>query len=182
MTHPAEKEVLTHNLALIVEVMRQNKLATLTIEYAGSGDSGDTFEVAVFDAHNAPQRMPTTEVLGKRVHRDYASGPNRIWVLSVADRYRPTPFIDFIQDFHCEVLAAQGHGSYEDGEGGGGMLTITVEGTCTLEHYDYYVEKAESTSDLSEFMPELLPEEPAPASNGITLPAMVRAEPYCVEV
>jgi hypothetical protein len=181
MTHAVQKEVLAHNLALIVEVLRQHNLARLTIDYAGSGDSGDTFEVAVFDAHDAAQPMPTAEVQGKRVISHYDSSISRETVLSVGDRPKPTPFVDFIEDFHCEVLSASNHQGFEDGEGGGGTLTITVEGTCSLEHYDYYVEKSESTTDFSELMPQL-PAPVAPEPNGITLPVLVRTEPYCVEV
>lgn len=182
MTTAAEKEVLSHNLALIVQVLRQNNLASLTIDYAGSGDSGDTFDVAVFDVHGNQGDLPGTELTGMHARRSYGPAPAYPVTIVAEQATRARPFADFLEDFHCMVLSMDGKDGYENNEGGGGTLTITIEGTCTLEHYDYIIEREESTTDLSEFMPALLPEVPEPAPNAIELPKLVCADPYCVEV
>jgi hypothetical protein len=182
MTTLFEKEVLSHNLALIVQVLRDHHLAKLTIEYAGSGDSGEQFDIAVFDAQGKEGKVPTTALLGKHALRHYGPAPTYALTITCEDATQPRSFADFLEDFHSAVLTTQDRGGYEDNEGGGGMLTIDVSGECLLEHYDFYTARSESTSDLSEFMPELSEAGPEPQRPAIALPAQVNASPYCVEV
>ena len=182
MTTPAEKEVLSHNLALIVQVLRDHHLAKLTIEYAGSGDSGEQFDIAVFDAQGNEGKVPTTALMGKHALRHYGPAPTYAITITSEDATQPRSFADFLEDFHSAVLTIEGKDGYENNDGGGGSLTVDVSGECLLEHYDYYTERNESTSDLSDFMPELPEPEPEPQRPAIALPAQVNASPYCVEV
>jgi len=182
MSNPFEAEVLSHNLALIVGVLRKHNLASLTIEYAGSGDSGDTFELAVFDADDNAQPLPTDSLAGKHVRRTYGAAPVYTVHHAVEDDTTSRPFSDFLEDFHCIVLEKENRQGYENNDGGGGQLTIRVSGEFTLDHYDWVTHKDEFTSDLSEFMPPVPEPTPEPERQAVALPAVVRAEPYCVEV
>lgn len=175
-------EVLTHNLALMVEVLLTHNLASLTIEYAGSGDSGDTFDVTAFDSQGNPQSLPYAPVLGKCVRRVSSGAPNYTVTETAEDATEPRPFSSFVEDVHCAVLEREGKSGFEDNQGGGGTFTLDVSGACTLDHYDYIIERDESSSDLSEFMPPVPEPTPEHERKAVLLPAQSHSSPYCVEV
>jgi hypothetical protein len=182
MKSDIEKAVTSHNLSLIVSVLRQHGLARLRIEYAGSGDSGDTFEMTAYDASDAARDLPTVSVKGKSVSRQYGPAPAYAVTVQEVTPEAPVAFTTFLEDFHWGVLDMAGHSGFENGDGGQGSLAISVDGTCVLEHSDNYVATTDYTTNLSEFMPApVIAPEPTPRAEP-TLPPRTDATPYCVEV
>ncbi|CAH2902124.1 MAG: hypothetical protein PCALPYG88_5711 [uncultured Paraburkholderia sp.] len=100
-----------------------------TAEYAGYGDSGDHFDIAItWPGSPAGSADVTTE-----------SGS------ASSDGLNDPDFDTQFENLVWDAVCAAGHDGWENNEGGGGTFTLFPDGTATLDHYDNVTNSNESS-------------------------------------
>lgn len=128
-----QKAVFKHNLATLVAALAPLGCTQVDVEYSGSGDSGDQCDVTFLppdiDVDDAMQ------VKGQTVASHYSSGA---WEYSIVES--DVSLSDLAGSVCDACIDATGHDGYQNGEGGGGSLTINMQtGRIQFEHYDNVV-------------------------------------------
>ncbi|MDR8763318.1 DUF6878 family protein [Burkholderia multivorans] len=122
---------LNPTLAQLSTVLRAAGAVSATAEYAGYGDSGDHFEIAIQwpadPAGNADATEPRSTTSDSLDYPDFDNQfENLVW----------------------DAVSSAGHDGWENNEGGGGTFTLLPDGTATLEHYDNVENSNESTHEF----------------------------------
>ena len=138
--------IVQHNKAVIIAAMRSFGLTSVVASYEGGGDEGGFTGVT-----SSPDEPDDTEAMNSKVtyktviHTfDKESG---YWPSSVVDLTASLEIV--VENFTDALLALHGHESYENGDGGGGTVTIDAESeTVTHDHYDNVVETVSSSHSL----------------------------------
>lgn len=132
------------NVATLAVFLARHRIASCAVEYRGSGDSGESEE-------------QTFEPLEGDDISEAASNEKLAFV-AFTPSFNETPSKAEIKDCDLEsflsrtldhALIANNHSGYENGEGGGGTLTIHATGAWELAHFDYVVSEEHDTSDGS---------------------------------
>jgi hypothetical protein len=123
LTPPANRgAALRANIALFAEALSVHGITEVTATYAGSGDSGDTFDVGVSPSG---AELPTGTVC--------------LWRMGYGGEVEPEamPYeaaVEYLTDLAIDVT---GHSGYENNSGGGGDFVVDVRASAArLDHYD----------------------------------------------
>lgn len=121
------------NKAAILKAMSGAGVARVVVEYAGAGDSGEGIDVGIEPA--GASATVHLQVVNSSFDQD-----GKRWVYGADIKELP---LDEAAEQLCEDLISEaGHSGYENGDGGGGTMTLTLEtGELQLEHYDCYIER-----------------------------------------
>jgi hypothetical protein len=164
---PVAKSILEPFLAKLKEL----GVGLVTAEYTGGGDSGDIDNVAFILAGE-------TEDVGPDSEETQGSEVNPVTDVSVAfpsrsydivnhtyvydpvteESYKDLPLRDVAERLLFILIENTGHSGWENNEGGGGNLTLNVDGEVTLEHYDYVDKEVQVANTKYEFTGAPAPE------------------------
>ncbi|MDR8402137.1 hypothetical protein NE850_38085 [Paraburkholderia sp. USG1] len=122
---------LNPSLAQLSTVLRVTGAVSATAEYAGYGDSGDHFEIAIQCPANPAGSADTTEP--RSINSNSLDCPD---------------FDARFENLVWDAVTVAGHDGWENNEGGGGTFTLLPDGTATLEHYDNVENSNESTHEF----------------------------------
>lgn len=122
---------LNPTLAQLSTVLRVAGAVSATAEYAGYGDSGDHFEIAIQWPTNPAGNADTTEPRS-----------------TTSDSLDYPDFDVRFENLVWDAVSSAGHDGWENNEGGGGTFTLRPDGTATLEHYDNVENSNESTHEF----------------------------------
>lgn len=115
-------------LAHLSMVLRAAGAVSATAEYAGYGDSGDHFDIAI--------AWPDSPAgIGNKTESKSAS----------SDRLNAADFDTQFENLVWDAVSVAGHDGWENNEGGGGTFTLLPDGTATLDHYDNVANSNESS-------------------------------------
>lgn len=134
----AGASLIAHNKPLILAALKASGITSATISYSGEGDSGGVYEHA-FTPDTSPNEVTMRVIQGTFIDKK--------WTYASVDKVMEmTEALETLLD---DALEYHDHSGYENGDGGGGELTIDVSvGTFTLAHYDNYIERDEFTHDV----------------------------------
>jgi hypothetical protein len=136
-------DVIAHNKNAIIAAMKDAGLVTVEATYSGSGGSGNGYEIG-----STPQNREAMEraVEIQTINREYDRDAH-VWIETV--RIKSVDLAEAIRDLCENLISAAGHDGFQDGDGGGGTMTIVADtGFCELAHYDYVVD---TVHDYHEF-------------------------------
>lgn len=128
--------VMAANKKVILDVLRSLGVTSATVTYEGSGDSGGVESIEY--QPDIDVKVTNVKAALLSIQRFYSRPKIEVAVIQ-GD-------VDFILSTFCDdVIAACGYAGYENNEGGGGTLTLDVQGeTVQLEQYS--VEYVRETS------------------------------------
>ncbi len=122
-------EILPHNKQVLFDALSAAGIDVVTVEFDGSGDSGQFEAPAGFDADNTEVAIPSGEITVKVV--DFETGTIR--------EQTTTPRA-YIETLACDFLEST-HSGWEDGEGANGEFRFSLsERTITLDYNERYVD------------------------------------------
>jgi len=122
-------EILPQNKTILFDALTTAGVLVVTVDFDGSGDSGQLEAPAAFDAENNEIEIPAIEIVVKVVDFDTGTASEQT-----------TTVKEFIETLAYELLE-QLHGNWEDGEGAQGEFRFsTAEQTITLDYNERYVE------------------------------------------
>jgi hypothetical protein len=165
-TTPAPR--LTHSAALLVyrdalvAAASTTGLVAVELKYSGANDEGRTEEIC-----SEPEGASLDDVFIEA----WACEPR--WQPGGEFHFVKVParrsISDVLEEMSDLALAVCGHGGYDSGDGGYGVLRLDLRtGMLTLEHHDYYLESVKSFHDLSDVVnDEPANDMPALDENGI---------------
>jgi hypothetical protein len=128
-------EILEINIQTIAQALSAVGATSATVEYSGSGDSGDSIDFSL-DWPGEPGQQPG-EVTHQVTSLVKEEGTVRYLLVAVE---RTSDFKSAIEDVLWQAISSAGHEGWENQEGGGGSFTVFANGHATLEHYDNVVE------------------------------------------
>lgn len=129
---------IAHNKAQLVEALKTAGIASAIVEYSGEGDDGGHYDFAY-----TPDLKIDTPITIKVLTGEFVDGK---WKHCEVEKSMPMD--DALGNFLDELLTQHGHDGYENGDGGGGTLTINVqENSYLLEHYDNIVQQESSSHE-----------------------------------
>ena len=156
-TSPEHAAAIKQNIGTFAELLTRLGAPSMSLTYAGSGDSGCVEDCAIDWPEGVTGNEPTS-VPFVAVHTDYSGKVLRYSTVS-----QELSFNDACDAFLDLVLDQHHHSGWEDGSGGGGTLTLTAEGELRVDHYDV-VEIHEEDSIVYPAPPKPAPlERPSPA-------------------
>jgi hypothetical protein len=124
-----ETEILPHNKQVLFDALSAAGIDVVTVEFEGSGDSGQFEAPAGFDAKNTEVPIPADEITVKIV--EFETG---------AIREQTTTPREYIETLACDFLEST-HSGWEDGEGANGEFRFSLsERTITLDYNERYVD------------------------------------------
>lgn len=123
---------LNRTLAQLSTALRVAGAVSATAEYAGYGDSGDHFEIAIQWPANPAGNADTTEPRS-----------------TTSDSLDYPDFDARFENLVWDAVSSAGHDGWENNEGGGGTFTLLPDGTAILEHYDNVENSNDSTHGFS---------------------------------
>jgi hypothetical protein len=140
LTFTIAEAMMANNLSSVAMAMRRHKVTHVEVRYSGSGDSGDSEEVEVYKDNISSDNSPVLveDIIEVSVNSRYeivASGE-----LKKTHEFSPM-LVNFKQaclNLMEEAISIGNHDGWEINEGGGGTLTINLDGTAVLSHYDNY--------------------------------------------
>jgi hypothetical protein len=122
-------EILPHNKQVLFDALSAAGIDVVTVEFDGSGDSGQFEAPAGFDAENTEVAIPAGEITVKVV--DFETGTIREQTTTPRE-YIETLAYDFLESTHS---------GWEDGEGANGEFRFSLsERTITLDYNERYVD------------------------------------------
>ncbi len=149
-TSPKHADAIKQNVSTFSEMLSRVGAPSLSLTYAGGGDSGSV-EDCVIDWPGGVAGQEPEKIAFVGVRTDYSGKTLRYYTetseLSFSDA------CDALLDL---VLEQHGHSGWEDGNGGGGTLTLTAEGALRVDHYDVVEVHEEDTIEYA------APPKPAP--------------------
>jgi len=126
-----ERDRLPPAKAALLAGLKASRVATVTIEYDGEGDSGQIETIVARTARGKPATLRgsvTLDLHGQA--REYKS------------------LEEVLDEFAWAILRVY-HDGFENNEGGFGTLTIDVaKGTITLDHNDRIIEVSNTETEL----------------------------------
>lgn len=137
MSEATIKDVITYNVRVITEAMKAADVHSVTITYAGGGDSGCVEKLDVDDLDGG-RRLPEGEFTFKSASYDYRQEK---YVVTEAKGL----FRNLVEATLWLAIDDSGHSGWEDANGGGGSMTFTQDGGCILDHYDNVVHEEHSS-------------------------------------
>lgn len=114
---------LNPTLAQLSTVLRVAGAVSATAEYAGYGDSGNHFEIAIQWPANPAGNADTTEPRS-----------------TTSDSLDCPDFDARFEHIVWDAVSAAGHDGWENNEGGGGTFIVHADATASLEHYDNFTD------------------------------------------
>jgi hypothetical protein len=118
-------EIFPLNKALAIEALRGAGVTKATVEFSGSGDSGQLDGVA-FEPE--AQDFPAIDVTLRSTSMYPGSHLNRYLTVD-----------DLIETLAFQVIDAAGHSGWENNDGASGNIVFDIEaGTIEFEIYSYY--------------------------------------------
>lgn len=134
---------LEFNKQVLLEALRTLGIQAVTVTYAGSGDSGQVEGVEV-NPETRPFDVVQVELAQPDASRDPISGE---WLTRL--ELRPVSLVSALGDFCEDAIELAGHGGWENGDGGEGTLTLTVDtGEVVLEHTEFFTDSTSMTHTL----------------------------------
>jgi len=126
-----------HRTALVIG-LNGSAIEQMVIEYAGSGDEGNGFEISV-----TPSSVVIDDLLIETADSEYYEMEPGTYRYKVS---KGSMDLSSLLEEMCDLaLTVGGHSGYEDNEGGYGSLTFTMAtGELKLVHNDY-ASKVETT-------------------------------------
>ena len=122
-------EILPHNKQVLFDALSAAGIDVVTVEFDGSGDSGQFEAPSGFDAENSEVAIPAGEITVKVV--DFETGTIREQTTTPRE-YIETLAYDFLESTHS---------GWEDGEGANGEFRFSLsERTITLDYNERYVD------------------------------------------
>ncbi len=119
----------SENMDRLRDWMQRHAIAEISQQYQSTQGESLRFRPYFKAAANATQQ----------VREACASGIIRKW--PVADPPGDDNVRDVVDLALEDVIDMAGHDSWEREEGGGGECTFKPDGSCVLEHYDYFLER-----------------------------------------
>jgi len=113
---------LAKNIDVCAKAMRENDIRYFTVEYSGSGDSGDYFSIN----NDADKNCSTIKVDGYKINDQ-----NNQQIIETT-----TTTLDALIEMLAEDIIESYHDGYEINDGGGGYLTIHDQGCAILSGYN----------------------------------------------
>jgi hypothetical protein len=115
-----------------------------SVEYAGSGDSGEGEEVLVYADQDRIRQLPLSALLKAEVGllravRQWEPAPLGRLVVKGVEVER-LGFEEALKELCDQMIEHCGHAGFENGDGGRGEMALSVASGLTLEHENYYVE------------------------------------------
>lgn len=140
-----ERSILEANRDACLAAMAYLGAHTASVEYAGSGDSGEGEEVLVYADQDRIGQLPLSALLAVNVGllqavRQWEPGPRspRLVVKGVeVERHGLEEALKALCD---QMIDHCGHAGFENGDGGRGEMVLSVASGLTLEHENFYVE------------------------------------------
>jgi len=122
-------EILPANKALLFNALDQAGIAKITIDFEGSGDSGQFERPTAYDAEEKELPIPTIAIVIQAV--DFERG-----TITTVETTLP----EFLETLACSALEER-HSGWEDNEGAYGQFRFsTTEQTIKLECWERYIE------------------------------------------
>lgn len=122
-------EILPDNKRVLFEALAAARIAVVTIDFDGYGDSGSFQGAAAFDANSPEIPLPTADITIKTVVFDTG--------VLAEDVTTPRDYIESLVGKFLEHT----HSGWEDGEGAYGQFRFSLaERTITLEYNERYVD------------------------------------------
>lgn len=129
----AERKRFAAVKARLCKALKEQGIASVTIEYDGEGDSGQIGDIAARSSDNKPLDIEAPITLA--IHKPKT--PTRYASLS-----------DALDDFAWTVLQFY-HGGFQDNEGGFGTLTIHVsDGKVTIDHNNRFTDVENTVTEV----------------------------------
>lgn len=152
--------ILAANRDACLAAMAHIGVRVASVEYAGSGDSGDGFEVFAYTDLDRRQQV-ATPLLSLEVGMLYAlrrwemGNPFGRSVVYGTEVKRMT--LEEALELLCDqVIDHFGHSGFENNDGGRGEMSLNSSEGLTLEHTDYYTESNEYSHTLEAGADEVL--------------------------
>lgn len=139
------RERMMANKEAVLTALRVIGAATVTVEYSGSGDSGQVDQVVVADVQGQQLDVSLIPKLTVQVEQsEWKDG-------SFATRtYSQEDFLYNVLANFCMDWLESEHAGWENNDGGQGEMEIVVaDGEFTLNHQENYVEHTDYSYSLS---------------------------------
>lgn len=137
----AIRDRVAFNKGEILKGLKSIGATTATCHYSGEGDDGGSVDIGVY----GPDNQTLIQADDCHVQRKQLKHQR------VADKWVPqlveerVSLIEAIENLCEDMIEQCGHGGWENGDGGGGSLTINTESeNVELDHYDNIVEQHHS--------------------------------------
>jgi hypothetical protein len=120
------QEIRKENKAVLVDFMQRNKIEFVSIEFDGSGDSGQMEAVQIHPSdkdHVVDQYIPFI-----RFYQRYDGGQ---W--NIIEELKQVAFQDAVDDF-AYTLLENNHGGWEINDGSYGEIIINSDGSGKIEY------------------------------------------------
>ena len=127
-------EILPHNKQVLFDALSAAGIDVVTVEFDGSGDSGQFEAPAGFDAENTEVAIPAGEITVKVV--DFETGTIREQTTTPRE-YIETLAYDFLESTHSGW--EDGEGAKTNGGKNGEFRFSLSERTITLDYNERYV-------------------------------------------
>lgn len=126
--YPAFKQ---ESIAILMESLYREGITLVTAEYEGSGDEGTALQIQAFKNNEPAQLTANIPPLAHEI------SPIQEKLITSYASQQPIVTLEQALDQALEHLVNSHHTGYENGEGGGGTITLNVEtGFVTLEKWD----------------------------------------------
>lgn len=131
-------DAIRANVALIATKMRQHSVEKIEVEYNGCGDSGEETVESIECFGGEPFNEMKVAFIERKT-----SWLDQELVITFAEGERTVD--DALTELLSMVLEDSQHDGYENGDGGGGTMTVKADGKMVTEHYENYI----STNDYT---------------------------------
>lgn len=133
-TITATRDAFEVNVVTLAVFLSAHRIASCSIEYRGSGDSGES-EEQTFQPLDGDE-ISDAAAKEKLPYVDFRQG----WSNEPPSAQTKESGVEaFLSEILDQALRVNNHSGYENNEGGGGTLTIHADGRWTHEHFDYVV-------------------------------------------
>lgn len=125
--------IIDANVAAVAAALAAAGALSVKIEYSGSGDSSDgTDSIEIEWAEGVEEQE--VKVAGSK--RDWVRAEDGSFSQAVipVELTLKRFLSDVLTD---QIIAASGHGGFENGDGGRGEITVHADGRCSHGHWDY---------------------------------------------
>ncbi len=160
-------DAIKQNISTFAGLLTRLGAPSLSLTYAGYGDSGQVEECGINWPEGMTGDVPESVTL-VTVQTGFDGGSPRY-----TTQAHDLSFEDACDSFLELVLDQHGHGGWENGSGARGEMTLTAEGGLTINHFDV-VEIEEEDSIVYDAPPAPAPvERPSPTIEQSTTPFQV---------
>jgi hypothetical protein len=130
--------VIESNKIAICKALLGAGLKVATVEYSGEGDSGSGSSITFGDPNEVD--LESSLAIDMQVLSRVYDGVRGEWSESLESKSMNQD--DALEMFLDQVISHHGHDGFENGDGGGGGLTVYADsGKYELNHYDNIVEQ-----------------------------------------